>query len=107
MFPLRGAENDIQNHLLFFIFLGQGPPAADVVGGFCFVLFGFMGAAFGVPPPCGASLVLTSYCFYVFLSETQKEPKRSPLLPIAREARLKSASSHCVRSVATRRRPRS
>ena len=25
MFPLRGAENDIQNHLLFFIFLGKVP----------------------------------------------------------------------------------
>ena len=44
MFPLRGAENDIQNHLLFFIFLGQGPPTADVVGGFCFfILLGLLG----------------------------------------------------------------
>ena len=42
MFPLRGAENDIQNHLLFFIFLGQGPPTADVVGGFCFVFLFFI-----------------------------------------------------------------
>ena len=42
-------------------------------------------------PPCSASLVLTAFCLYVFLLETQKEPKRSPLLPIAREARLKSA----------------
>ena len=35
-------------------------------------------------PPCGASLVLTAFCLYVFLLETQKEPKRYPPLPIAR-----------------------
>ena len=44
MFPLRGAENDIQNHLLFFIFLGKVPPSADAVGGFCFfILLGLLG----------------------------------------------------------------
>ena len=46
MFPLRGAENDIQNHLLFFIFLGKVPPAASAAGGFCFfILLGFDGMA--------------------------------------------------------------
>ena len=33
-----------------------------------------------------------AYCLYVFLLETQKEPKRSPLLPIAREARPRGCS---------------
>ncbi len=43
-------------------------------------------------PPCGASLVLTAFRRWVFLLETQKEPKRSPLLAIAREARLRGYS---------------
>ena len=39
------------------------------------------------------SLALTACCLYVFLLETQKEPKRSPLLPIARVWRLPAADS--------------
>ena len=44
-------------------------------------------------PPCGASLVLTAYCRWVFLLETQKEPKRSPLLPIARAWRRTTSAA--------------
>ena len=41
------------------------------------------------PPPCGGPLFLMGHFRQVFLLEPQKEPKRVPLLPIAREARLK------------------
>ena len=42
-------------------------------------------------PPCGGALGLASFFRQVFLLDTQKEPKKCPLLPIAREARLKGA----------------
>ena len=41
MFPLRGAENDIQNHLLFFIFLGKVPLLRMWWGDFVFFAFIF------------------------------------------------------------------
>ena len=44
-----------------------------------------------LPPPCGGALGLTSFFREVFLFDTKKEPKKCPLLPIAREARLKGA----------------
>ena len=40
-----------------------------------------------MPPPCGGALGGMAFCREVFLLDTQKEPKRCPLLPIAREAR--------------------
>ena len=44
MFLLRGAENDIQNHLLFFIFLGKVPPCCVCGGGILFfILLGLLG----------------------------------------------------------------
>ena len=43
------------------------------------------------PPPCGGPLFLMGHFRQVFLLEPQKEPKRVPLLPIAREARLRGA----------------
>ena len=45
-----------------------------------------------LPPPCGGALGLASFFRQVFLLDTQKEPKRCPLLPIAREARLRGYS---------------
>ena len=44
------------------------------------------------PPPCGGPLFLMGHFRQVFLLEPQKEPKRVPLLPIAREARLRGRS---------------
>ena len=44
------------------------------------------------PPPCGGPLFLMGHFRQVFLLEPQKEPKRVPLLPIAREARLRGCS---------------
>ena len=41
--------------------------------------------------------LLTASGRWVFLLEPQKEPKRVPLLPIAREARLKSAWVRALR----------
>ena len=44
------------------------------------------------PPPCGAPLFLMGHFRQVFLLEPQKEPKRVPLLPTAREARPRGCS---------------
>ena len=49
------------------------------------------------PPPCGGPLFLMGHFRQVFLLEPQKEPKRVPLLPIAREARLKGAWVRALR----------
>ena len=43
MFPGTGIENDIQNIFYSLFFLGKVPPTADVVGGFCFLLFEISG----------------------------------------------------------------
>ena len=43
------------------------------------------------PAYLAAGPFLTSFFRQLFLLDTQKEPKRCPLLPIAREARLKGA----------------
>ena len=45
-----------------------------------------------MPPPCGGALGGMAFCREVFLLDTQKEPKRCPLLPTAREARLRGYS---------------
>ena len=44
------------------------------------------------PAYLAAGPFIMAYCLSVFLLETQKEPKRSPLLPIAREARPRGYS---------------
>ena len=56
------------------------------------------GSRFRHRPPCGRLLELTSFCRQLFLLDTQKEPKRCPLLPIAREARLKGNGSRVARA---------
>ena len=53
----------------------------------------YLAGGFRSAPPCGASLVLTAYCRYVFLLGLQKEPKRSPLLPIARTWRRTTSAA--------------
>ena len=43
-------------------------------------------------PPCGDTLFMMGCFRQVFLFDTKKEPKKCPLLPIAREARLRGCS---------------
>ena len=81
MFPLRGAENDIQNHLLFFIFLGQGPPCCACGGGILFFLLLFLVGGFRLPPPCGGSLVFTASSSLCVLFCDQKSTRKVPLVP--------------------------
>ena len=53
-------------------FLGKVPLLRMWWGDFVFVLFGFMGAAFGVPPPCGGHLDISWLLTKAYLFCDQK-----------------------------------
>ena len=93
MFPLRGAENDIQNHLLFFIFLGKVPPAAPAAGGFCFCFVWFYGGGFR----CSATLRrFTRFNIILFLCVPFGDPKGTEKVPATSDsARLAAHNERC------------
>ena len=59
-------------------FLGKVPLLRLRRGDFVFVLFGFMGAAFGVPPPCGGHLDISCRLPRPTFFVTKKGSEKSP-----------------------------